>query len=477
MSPAAGPTRRWDPTGCRPTDLDDSRAATLPAAPFQLWDADRRRARATRSRPTAMAAAPPSAGRMSTPVRARRALVAVAGAAAVVPPAAAVTARGAVVVGALAAAMAAFNRAVAAGVKSKLNTVTLPSWMVSCQVESSDASPRLRNRSRATVPENVTTSGVTATGLVISAWKLPAASSCCQLRIPARVANTPVGRLTTAPGANMSTTAFTLWAFSLAINVRATVTASGVCADAGGTASPANTTTAGIKASKRLITAPLQFFRRRALANTGLRRPSMTLAAYGRGMDRLAGLPSDVAGALRVAPTEEKAQLELVLQWTDLEGARARVAERIRVRVLTWDPLGWMGERSAGLAAAVQGSGSGYSITLFVGAWALDHPVTGTVAGDLGALATSIVKVGAVNEAHLVSGEYADLAAEGLVAPLLGAVAPDVAAAVPAVALVAGWSPIDEPTVLMVAEAELGSIDLDLTPQPLSAPDAPEAGC
>src|SRR3954454_25403026 len=125
MSPAAGPARRWDPTGCRPTDLDDSRAATLPAAPFQLWDADRRRARATRSRPTAMAAAPPSAGRMSTPVRARRALVAVAGAgaAAVDPPAAAVAARGAVVVGALAAAMAAFTRAVAAGVKSKLNTV------------------------------------------------------------------------------------------------------------------------------------------------------------------------------------------------------------------------------------------------------------------------------------------------------------------------------------------------------------------
>src|SRR4051812_50054696 len=86
MSPAAGPTRRWDPTGCRPTDLDDSRAATLPAAPFQLWDADRRRARATRSRPTAMAAAPPSAGRMSTPVRARRALVAVAGAPPAGPP-------------------------------------------------------------------------------------------------------------------------------------------------------------------------------------------------------------------------------------------------------------------------------------------------------------------------------------------------------------------------------------------------------
>ncbi|HTJ75937.1 MAG TPA: SEC-C domain-containing protein [Acidimicrobiales bacterium] len=194
-------------------------------------------------------------------------------------------------------------------------------------------------------------------------------------------------------------------------------------------------------------------------------------------MDRLAGLPNDVAGALRVAPAEEKAQLELALQWTDLEGAPARVAERVRVRVLTWDPLGWMGERAAGLAAAVQGSGSGYSITLFVGAWALDHPVTGTVAGDLGALATSIVKVGAVNEAHLVSGDYADLAGENLAAPLLGAVALDDTAAAPAVALVAGWRPIDEPTVLLVVEAELGSIDVDLTPRPLSAPDAPAPGC
>ena len=132
----------------------------------------------------------------------------------------------------------------AAGVKSKTNVVTLPSWTVSCHVESSDARPRPRNRSRATVPENVTTSGVTATGAVVSAWKLPAASSCCQAVMSARVASAPVGRLTMAPGAKKSTAADTLWAFSAARRPRTTVTASAVCAEAGATASPPTITSA-----------------------------------------------------------------------------------------------------------------------------------------------------------------------------------------------------------------------------------------
>ena len=100
-------------------------------------------------------------------------------------------------------------------------------------------------------------------------------------------------------------------------------------------------------------------------------------------MDRLEGLSEAVATALRSAPVNEKAQLELAVAWKDLAGAEARVAERLRVRVTTWDPVGWVEEREPGPVVAVEGSGSGYAIPLFVGAWTLDSPLLGTAAAEI----------------------------------------------------------------------------------------------
>lgn len=195
------------------------------------------------------------------------------------------------------------------------------------------------------------------------------------------------------------------------------------------------------------------------------------------GMDRLEGLPADVAAALRTVPVQDKAQLELAVGWAQLEPAAARVAERLRVRVLTWDPLGWDAEREPGLVVAVDGSGSAYSITLFVGAWVLDDPLAGSVARELGALARSVVRVGAVNEAHLISGSYAEMEADGLVAPLLGALDLDPDAPAPAITLVTPWAPIDEETVLRIVGVVYGAVDLDLSPRSLSVPATPVPDC
>jgi hypothetical protein len=194
-------------------------------------------------------------------------------------------------------------------------------------------------------------------------------------------------------------------------------------------------------------------------------------------VDRFEGLTQGVAAALRRAPTEDKAQLELAVRPQGVEGAAARVAERIRVRVLTWDPLGWLEEREPVPVVAVEGSGSGYAITLFVGAWSLESPLFQTVAEGITAFVDSIVRVGAVNEERLISGEWADLEEEGLLPPMLGALRLDGDIPPAHIELLETWRPIDVETVAKVVAGAFGRLDLDLAPRALSTPGKPSPGC
>ena len=194
-------------------------------------------------------------------------------------------------------------------------------------------------------------------------------------------------------------------------------------------------------------------------------------------MDRFEGLPEAVAAALRRVPVDEKAQLEVAVSWPDLEGAASRVAERVRVRVLTWDPIGWIDELEPGPVVSVEGSGSGYRITLFVGAWMLDEPVLDTVAAEITAQTRSIVQVGARNEAALTSGEWAELEAGGLVPSLLGAVSLDADGPVADLQLLHDWWPIDPQTIALVVTGAFGPLDLDTTPRPLSSRPNPSPDC
>ncbi len=199
-------------------------------------------------------------------------------------------------------------------------------------------------------------------------------------------------------------------------------------------------------------------------------------ATYGPWVDRFEGLNDAVAAALRHAPVDEKAQLEVAVRWPDLDGAAAHVAEHVRVRVLTWHPLGWL-EDLPGPVVSVEGSGSDYRITLFVRAWMLDGPDVCTVEAEIGALARSIVQVGARNEASLISGEWAELEEGGLVPSLLGAVRLDADAPVPDIDLVADWSPIDSQTVAMVVTGAFRPLDLDMAPRPLSSRPRSSPNC
>lgn len=195
-------------------------------------------------------------------------------------------------------------------------------------------------------------------------------------------------------------------------------------------------------------------------------------------MDRFRGLDEVVAAALRGAPLADKAQLELAVRPGPLTGAHARVAERIRVRVLTWDPVGWTDDADRGPWVVVAGSGSAYAITVFTGAWSLDAPILGTVAGQLTSLVDSIIRVGAFNEASLIAGGWASLEEQGLVPELLGVLRFDGDLAPLDFTLTRNWWPIDEPTVAaIVTAAGFGPVHIDLSPKALSRTPIPSPDC
>lgn len=56
-------------------------------------------------------------------------------------------------------------------------------------------------------------------------------------------------------------------------------------------------------------------------------------------MDPYSGLTDDVREALLAAPETERSLLEPRLAWPALRDREARIAARLRVFLLTWDPF------------------------------------------------------------------------------------------------------------------------------------------
>ena len=59
----------------------------------------------------------------------------------------------------------------------------------------------------------------------------------------------------------------------------------------------------------------------------------------------LAGLPGDVRDLLARAPLDDPRLLELAARWEGLTPAQARMADALRLFVVTWDPLEWLAPR------------------------------------------------------------------------------------------------------------------------------------
>ena len=199
------------------------------------------------------------------------------------------------------------------------------------------------------------------------------------------------------------------------------------------------------------------------------------------------GLPSTVADPLTHPPEEEWELLELAVGWPDLTDAAARVAERVRVFVITRNPL----DRHLQLApawATANGDGDHYELVVYVSLgnlWSLAEMQGSTVADVLARLAESAVVVGAAHEQLLLTGAYPSAAHRGTASSLLSDRVADLPGARaerrwpdPDITLVAaGWEPIGLGAVQDLVQAELGPVDLDRTTVRLTPAERATSRC
>jgi len=141
----------------------------------------------------------------------------------------------------------------------------------------------------------------------------------------------------------------------------------------------------------------------------------------------------------------------------------------MRVFVLNWDPLGWLGEPFAASATAT-GDGDDYEVVLYV-------PLA-AAAGLLDDLCRSVVDVGVSQELLLSSGAYAQLAFAGKVPDLLSAIGTLSATGAPRFELAhGGWEPIGLGAIQDLVQARFGPVDLDRSAVRLEAVAERQPAC
>ena len=68
--------------------------------------------------------------------------------------------------------------------------------------------------------------------------------------------------------------------------------------------------------------------------------------------DLLSGLPNGVRARLASPQLTDPKLLELSARWASLPPAQARMADVLRLFVVTWDPLEWLAPRPEAVATA-----------------------------------------------------------------------------------------------------------------------------
>ena len=192
-----------------------------------------------------------------------------------------------------------------------------------------------------------------------------------------------------------------------------------------------------------------------------------------------AGLPADVVELMAGAPVQEKVLAELGVAWPDLAGPQARMAEALRVFVVTWDPLEHHVPRPAAIATVNAGP-PGLEVVVYIPVWVLMAAAgrEERVADVVGELGGSAVMVAAANEEAVVSGRYPALAGQGSVPRLLDQRRSGTGLGTPEVTLVSeGWEPIGLGAISDVVQDALGPVDLDRSPVELAASPQPASAC
>jgi hypothetical protein len=196
--------------------------------------------------------------------------------------------------------------------------------------------------------------------------------------------------------------------------------------------------------------------------------------------DLVSGLPDDVKRLLVAAPVTAKKLLEFRIEWANLSAAQARLADAVRVFVITWDPLEAITARPDGFVAVNVGD-PGLELAVYLPSWSLAELATErnrTIASVIGALAGSAVVTAGAHEHSVISGAYPRLVIEGALPDLLSDVAAGAALGLPDIRLVSpGWEDIGLGAITDIVQHAFGPVDLDRSPIELAAASASHPGC
>ncbi len=179
------------------------------------------------------------------------------------------------------------------------------------------------------------------------------------------------------------------------------------------------------------------------------------------------------------APVEEKVLVELGVAWPGPTGAQVRMAEALRLFLVTWDPLEHHVPRPVAFATVNAGP-PGLEVVVYLPVWVLMAAAgrQERVADVVGELGGSAVVVAAANKEAVVSGRYPALASRGSVPRLLDRRRAGAGLGTPEVTLVSeGWEPIGLGAISDVVQDALGPVDLDRSPVELAASAERAAGC
>lgn len=193
----------------------------------------------------------------------------------------------------------------------------------------------------------------------------------------------------------------------------------------------------------------------------------------------LADLPGDVQALLASPPLTEPMLLELSARWEGLSltPALARMADALRLFVVTWDPIEWLAPRPEAVATA---NAWPLEIVIYVPVWSLAEMAgreETTVAAVLAGLGGRAVATAAAHEDAVTSGQYAELTARGEVPDLLSG---DPASAWGEAIIVAEspeWDAIGLGAITDFVQQAFGPVELDRSLVELTVTDDPWPGC
>ena len=175
----------------------------------------------------------------------------------------------------------------------------------------------------------------------------------------------------------------------------------------------------------------------------------------------LVGLPDDVRVLLASPPLTDTRLLELAARWEGLTPARVRMAEALRLFVVTWDPLEWLVPRPEAVATA---NAWPLEVVVYVPVWSLAemarHRET-TMAAVLAELGGRAIVTAAAHEDAVTSGRYAALAARGEVPDLLSGNLGPASGKAAITAASAQWDAIGLGAITDVVQQAFGPVDLN----------------